>query len=204
MTKTKTGVIYRITAPNGKSYIGQTVDYKKRMEEHQKEDSGCIAIRDAIKKYGWDKMVKTILARNMTKEQMDREETNLIKIYDTFGENGYNLTKGGDGVLGCKLPPRTDKYRAKLSASGKVAMNRSDVKSRISAALMGKKKTEKTKARMSAAKKGRKHPPRTDEARANNSAAKKGQNNPMSAANKRRRFIAKCFEPKDFFTSTQY
>ena len=100
------GVIYRIIAPNGKSYIGQTVDYKTRMSQHKGMSGGCHLLIKAIKKYGWDKMVKTILARNMTKE-LDREETNLIKIYDTFGENGYNLTKGGDGTLGHKKNQKT-------------------------------------------------------------------------------------------------
>ena len=109
----KTGCIYRIIAPNGKSYIGQAVDYVRRMRRHKKMNDGCPLIKKAIKKYGWENMKKTILARNMTKEQMDREESNLIKIYDTFGENGYNLTKGGEGGLG---RVKTKRERAKISA----------------------------------------------------------------------------------------
>ena len=139
----KTGCIYRIIAPNGKSYIGQAVDYVRRMRRHKKMNDGCPLIKKAIKKYGWENMKKTILARNMTKEQMDREESNLIKIYDTFGENGYNLTKGGEGTLGSKPPPRTDKQRAVSSAT-----------------MMGKQNAL-----------GCKHPPVTAETRAKQSAA---------------------------------
>jgi predicted GIY-YIG superfamily endonuclease len=44
-------LIYKHTSPSSKSYIGQTKQYKRRCYEHQYYN-GCIAFKNAIKKYG--------------------------------------------------------------------------------------------------------------------------------------------------------
>ena len=36
------GVIYKITSPSGKVYVGQTKDYKTRMSGHKKKNSNYI------------------------------------------------------------------------------------------------------------------------------------------------------------------
>jgi len=49
------GIIYKITSPNGKSYIGQTIQtFNQRMKGHRKANSNCILLKKAIIKYGWD------------------------------------------------------------------------------------------------------------------------------------------------------
>lgn len=50
------GWIYMITSPSGKSYIGQTIrPIQTRLKEHRTgKSSDCVAIYNAIQKYGWE------------------------------------------------------------------------------------------------------------------------------------------------------
>ena len=63
------GVIYKITAPNGKCYVGQTRNtFKERMRQHkwsitsvkgiEGNHNKCVLLGNAVRKYGWNKMVK--------------------------------------------------------------------------------------------------------------------------------------------------
>lgn len=94
-------LIYRLTFPNGKSYIGQTVDFfEVRMTKHKssskhREISGCVALNAAIRKYGWTNVQKEILLYCDEKD-LDMFESNMIKLYDTLIPNGYNLLSGGN------------------------------------------------------------------------------------------------------------
>jgi hypothetical protein len=46
------GIIYKITSPSGKVYVGQTVrSFEKRMQEHKDSKSKCSAVKNAIDKY---------------------------------------------------------------------------------------------------------------------------------------------------------
>ena len=53
-------IIYQIKFPNGKSYIGQTYDLKKRQREHcfiskyHNHKLSSYPIYKAIRKYGWN------------------------------------------------------------------------------------------------------------------------------------------------------
>tara|TARA_B110001452_G_scaffold258455_1_gene253622 strand:+ start:74 stop:778 length:705 start_codon:yes stop_codon:yes gene_type:complete len=90
-------VIYKITAPNGKGYIGQTVWFTQRMAKHRScKFSKCPAISAAIRKYGWDAMKVEILVDNCPEEQLDSLEIALIAEHNTRYPSGYNLTDGGD------------------------------------------------------------------------------------------------------------
>ena len=97
------GLIYKITAPNGKSYIGQTVrSFEKRVAEHKSPTSRCLFIARAISKYGPDNMSYEIIENDIPSlEQLNIRERYWIEYYETF-KNGYNLTSGGDGTPGLK------------------------------------------------------------------------------------------------------
>lgn len=63
----------------------------------------------AIQKYGWDNIEHNILFENLTQEQAFEKEKELIAKYKTnitrYGSDyGYNLTDGGEGTLGHKVP----------------------------------------------------------------------------------------------------
>jgi group I intron endonuclease len=87
-------LIYKHTAPNGKSYIGQTNDYVARCYKHQLTD-GCPAFYSAIKKYGWDNFTHEILIDGLTLAEANEFEELMISEFNTISPNGYNIKNGG-------------------------------------------------------------------------------------------------------------
>lgn len=93
--------IYIITnKTNGKSYIGQSVNIKKRIQEHfwkahlPNEISYNSALHQAIRKYGDDNFEWRILEECST-DVIDERERILIQEYNTLSPNGYNILDGG-------------------------------------------------------------------------------------------------------------
>lgn len=95
------GYIYKITNTiNGKAYIGETKqdDVQKRWNAHKKSinyNNGCPLLMKAFKKYGIDKFKFEVLIICFDEARFELE-IYYIKKYNTFGENGYNVTKGGE------------------------------------------------------------------------------------------------------------
>src|SRR5210317_2664073 len=89
------GIIYKITSPSGKVYVGQTIrSFEKRMQEHKDSKSSCSAVKNAIDKYK-DQMKYEIIEANIPQEQLDEREIHWIKELNSLAPNGYNLTSGG-------------------------------------------------------------------------------------------------------------
>lgn len=100
--------IYKITNKiNGKCYIGQTVDYKRRFSEHKSMGYGNEqnkVLYKAFKKYGIENFSFEVI-ENKTSDYNVREKY-WIAYYDSFN-NGYNMTEGGDEPpknIGLKSP----------------------------------------------------------------------------------------------------
>lgn len=90
------GLIYRITSPDGKCYIGQTIrTFEKRVLEHKNRNSKCTVISRAISKYGPDKMSFEIVEDDIPLEKLDEKEMFYIIMFNSLTPNGYNLTGGG-------------------------------------------------------------------------------------------------------------
>lgn len=87
-------VIYKITSPSGKAYIGQTCWFTQRMCRHRNGKSKCPGINNAIRKYGWESMQVEILWEGC-EEELDAAERRLILEYDTV-RRGYNSLPGGE------------------------------------------------------------------------------------------------------------
>jgi len=81
---------------NDKQYVGQTNDTYTRFIGHRSSGSGCIYIRDAIQKYGWNDANVEILLVDLTLKEANRLETHYIDTLGTLAPGGYNLTRGGD------------------------------------------------------------------------------------------------------------
>jgi len=109
------GIIYKLTSPSGKIYIGQTkCGLKQRLRQHKHYAlvKKCeTALGRAIRKYGYDSFSKCI-ETTCSDEYMDIFEKQIISIYDSNNPlKGYNLTSGGQDVILC------DEVKKKISLS---------------------------------------------------------------------------------------
>ena len=96
------GVIYKYTFPNGKVYIGQTINPRSRKTQHLCESTGArhIAFWRAYKKYGTFEYEEIELIEESTKEALCEKLNTLEQFYidqykSTNPKYGYNLTSGG-------------------------------------------------------------------------------------------------------------
>lgn len=112
----KSWFVYKHTSPSGKVYIGITC--KPRPNDRWEGGSGytgCTYFMHAINKYGWDNIKHDIILDGIDKAQAVYAERYLIRWYKNIGMC-YNLTDGGDGVIGMKMPEDAKK---KISAANK-------------------------------------------------------------------------------------
>ena len=144
------GFVYKLTFPSEKSYIGQTIcDIHKRLEEHQYANSSCVAVSNAIKKYGWENVKKEWY--EVPDEDLNFYEEMLVALLGTLSPGGYNLREGG-GSTG-KLSEET-KQKMSEAQSGKTLSDEhkqkiSEAHSGEKAYWYGKTMTEEIKKRMS-------------------------------------------------------
>jgi len=95
--------VYTITnKTDGKKYVGISNNLDRRWRDHKKADGWCIALHNAIKKYGVDNFDFCHIADAYSWEDACLIEKLLIKEMNTKSPNGYNLTYGGDGTVGFK------------------------------------------------------------------------------------------------------
>ena len=121
--------IYKVTnILNGKMYIGQSINPEARWRKHKEKSSKCRSISAALKKHGKENFEFNILCWCPDKAYADMVETRLIEAHDTR-RVGYNICVGGEGFGSGEDHP---KY--------------------------GKKATEETRRKISAAKMGELNP----------------------------------------------
>lgn len=162
--------VYMHISPSGKKYIGITQDYLKRWR------NGLGYYRNeyfynAIKKYGWDNFEHIILAENLSLNEAELMEINLISEHKTTDRNfGYNHAEGGKVNRGYKLSNETRKklseshigihyirkplskeHNAKLQDGRK----RYYEKNKFISPMKGKEHSEETKKKMSNSQKGK-------------------------------------------------
>ena len=109
------GVIYLIwNIVNGKKYVGQTVKtVKARFNEHARQNG---IIGRAIRKYGKENFRYGVIKSCASKADMDCWEKYFIATLKSKKPNGYNLTDGGEGIVGLE---RTPEHCAKISTAKK-------------------------------------------------------------------------------------
>lgn len=96
--------IYCITnLINGKQYVGKTTSsVTKRFKEHckdcKKREKEKRPLYDAMNKYGIENFVAQELIECEI-DELNSYEIMFIEKLNTFGKNGYNATKGGDGSI---------------------------------------------------------------------------------------------------------
>jgi len=148
-------VIYKATNKiNNKSYIGFTVDFEKRKKEHIKQiQYGLTYFHKALKKYGLDNFEWTILKDDATLE----DEIKLIQEHETFWtlNKGYNLTLGGEGLLGHIKTEETKKKLRKAHLGKKPTENQLRTLRENAKKMQEIGHTEETKKKISESHKGK-------------------------------------------------
>lgn len=139
--------VYMHTCPNGKKYIGITrISVYKRWRNDGAGYSTQQFFTRAIQKYGWHNIMHEILFENMTREEAEHKEIELIALHKSNDPKyGYNVTSGGDGSSGIIGEhhhsfgkPRTD-----------------EVKQKLRMARIGKKASQETRCKMGEQRKGK-------------------------------------------------
>lgn len=93
------GYIYCLTFPNGKKYVGQSIQpWKKRWRGH-KTFSQCSALKNALYKYDLSTINWELIAYATDRDDLDSLEIHYIREFDTLTPKGYNLTEGGSKAI---------------------------------------------------------------------------------------------------------
>lgn len=140
-TSIRNGLIYCLTCPNGKCYVGQTVrKLERRLEEHEKYND-CKYIHEAIMQHGMSNMIVDVLFQGVESE-LDKQEKKYISELNSLHPNGYNIRSGGShGSIHCPA----SRERMRQSKLGEKNHN------------YGKPRTDEARKNISNAKAGEKH-----------------------------------------------
>jgi group I intron endonuclease len=163
-----TWIIYRhVNKVNNKSYIGLTKqEPTKRWQNGLGYNKNQPLFYKAIQKYGWENFEHELLEGNLkTLQEANQREIFWISYYHTWVEDpecqGYNLTRGGDGLAGHRL---TEETKQKISRANKGKARSETFKQQLSLRMSGSNNhfygrthTEETKQKISEATLGRKH-----------------------------------------------
>lgn len=85
---------------NGKMYIGQTKQSLARRFRNGEGYINCPHFYAAIQKYGWDNFEHYIYKDNLSQQQANQLEKELIQKYHTQNPKfGYNIATGGNNVV---------------------------------------------------------------------------------------------------------
>ena len=152
----KLSCVYVHVFPNGKMYFGITSQLP-----HQRWGENGVGYKNqpilwrAIQKYGWENIEHIILYDNISYIEAQLKEQCLIKKYGTNEPDfGYNLTLGGEGVLGYK-------YTAEQLKNHKYWLGKhhsEDTKKKLSEMRKGTRLTEETKRKLSESRRGKPSP----------------------------------------------
>lgn len=91
--------VYKHTSPNKKIYIGITAQPLERRWRKGEGYKDNILFYRAIKKYGWDNFKHEVLFENISKDEAEKLEIQLIKEHrSNIPQFGYNIENGGKTV----------------------------------------------------------------------------------------------------------
>lgn len=129
-------VYLRTNLINGKNYVGQTGDLKRREKEWNNLNSiyANKYINEDRDKYSLDNWTAEVLAEVETQEEALDLEKRFITDFNSVWPNGYNLSIGGSGNW-----QRSDETRQKLSEVNKGKRLSEEIKQKISESLSGEK-----------------------------------------------------------------
>ena len=149
------GCLYQLTFQSGKSYIGITSKtLKRRLIVHKSHarTGRNMPLHKAIRKYDHFDSKMLVIADDW-KYLCDLEKKAIL-AFDTVTPNGYNVSLGGEGVIGV---PRSDDTRRKISErTKKLSIIKNGLPGRIgNKATLGYRHTDEAKKKIAEAGIGR-------------------------------------------------
>lgn len=142
--------IYKHTFPNGKVYIGLTSQNVNKRWQNGFGYERQQYLYNAIKKYGWQNTIHEILFDNLTKENAEQKEIELIAQYKSNQrEFGYNIENGGN------INKVSEETKEKIRKANIGKSMSEYTKQRLLQANIGKHLSEETKHKISIANTGR-------------------------------------------------
>jgi group I intron endonuclease len=149
--------VYKLTAPNGKIYIGQSLNLRKRLNTHKtaSKNNPTMSISNAIRKYGFDNFkVEALMYFKPHKDStfniglLDAIEIACVEKYKSLDKKiGYNIKPAGNN----KQHSEETKEKLRQKAIGRKASP--ETKAKISDAM--KKRDPEVHKRASEKRKGR-------------------------------------------------
>ena len=136
---------------NGKVYVGITsMDVKRRWENGNGYSKQQLFWR-AIQKHGWHSFSHEILFDELSKQEAEQKEIELIAAYKSNDPKyGYNIQNGGN-----TLGKHSEGTRRKISESNKGKIITHEQRLKISSTLKGRKLSFETRKRISESLKGK-------------------------------------------------
>jgi group I intron endonuclease len=160
----QSAVIYiyiNLCSPTLKCYVGFTTNFRQRNKKHKSRAAHGVKthLYNSIRKYGWENFACFILEETDNVEYaLHVLEHRYIKLCKSFHtENGYNMTLGGEGSLGCVCSEETKTKRSIALKGKKRKPFTKEWKENISKAKQGTRATNETKLLMSKIHTGKQH-----------------------------------------------
>lgn len=127
-TEEKKYCVYMHISPSGKRYIGITGVKPEKRWGNGKRYNGNSYFWHAIQKYGLENFQHIILYQNLTKEEAEQLEINLIAYYKSNQRDfGYNIANGGNTI-----GKMSDETRQKISEANKGKVVSDDTRQKLS------------------------------------------------------------------------
>lgn len=142
-------VYCHINKINGKKYVGITKQNPEIRWHSGNGYNNSEYFWRAIKKYGWGNFEHKILYENLTKEEAERVEIQLIAEWKTTNRAyGYNIANGGNHIG--SVSEETKKKISNGHEGIATELHRTEkTKKKISKGLKGIKRSDETKKKMS-------------------------------------------------------
>lgn len=130
-------VLYRHICPNGKYYYGITCLPVNRRWKNGNGYKNMFFGR-AVAKYGWDNIQHDIIARNLTQQEAEKLERELIlTMHSNNPQYGYNVENGGNSAASVSEQTRKKQRLAHLGQTpwNKGVAQSDEVKNKLRKAL---------------------------------------------------------------------
>ena len=194
MSQVRKSYIYVIeNVVTGAVYVGKANDVQRRWQQHiAVARNGCpLPLYRAMIKYDLSMFKLHVVDEHEDEYHvLNVLEPEWISYLKDMGIKLYNLTAGGDGILGYR---HSDETISKISMQHKGKSISAEQRMKISESLRGSTLSPEARAKISLSNAGKKKPPRSRAHRDAISASKKG----VKYSDERRRHLSEAMQQSD-------